>query len=174
VRSVSREEVWASAGVQGAWVGGCGCEARAEMGRYCAAQWHLTRAVGKRFRGCSAKRLYVHFSLPRRGYLATEPTSHPPRTSPEKLTPNVDVSVRPPRRGVNTASDIRRLGVDQVVVLDVRVKSQVATRARRAWRRRRALQANELAAPVQDEVAPDKNGRMTAENAKASSGDLSS
>ena len=27
VRSVSREEVWASAGVQGAWVGGCGCEA---------------------------------------------------------------------------------------------------------------------------------------------------
>ena len=26
VRSVSREEVWASAGVQGAWVGGCGCE----------------------------------------------------------------------------------------------------------------------------------------------------
>ena len=23
VRSVSREEVWASAGVQGAWVGGC-------------------------------------------------------------------------------------------------------------------------------------------------------
>ena len=27
VRSVSREEVWASAGVQGAWVNGCGCEA---------------------------------------------------------------------------------------------------------------------------------------------------
>jgi hypothetical protein len=27
VRSVSREEVWASAGVQGAWVSGCGCEA---------------------------------------------------------------------------------------------------------------------------------------------------
>ena len=27
VWSVSREEVWASAGVQGAWVGGCGCEA---------------------------------------------------------------------------------------------------------------------------------------------------
>ena len=27
VRSVSRGEVWASAGVQGAWVGGCGCEA---------------------------------------------------------------------------------------------------------------------------------------------------
>ena len=27
VRSVSREEVWESAGVRGAWVGGCGCEA---------------------------------------------------------------------------------------------------------------------------------------------------
>jgi hypothetical protein len=27
VRSVSRGEVWASAGVQGAWVSGCGCEA---------------------------------------------------------------------------------------------------------------------------------------------------
>jgi hypothetical protein len=27
VRLVSREEAWASAGVQGAWVGGCGCEA---------------------------------------------------------------------------------------------------------------------------------------------------
>ena len=29
VRSVSREEVWASAGVQGAWVGACGCEVAA-------------------------------------------------------------------------------------------------------------------------------------------------
>ena len=27
VRSVSREQVWASAGVQGAWVSGCECEA---------------------------------------------------------------------------------------------------------------------------------------------------
>ena len=27
VRSVSRGEVWASAGMQGAWVSGCGCEA---------------------------------------------------------------------------------------------------------------------------------------------------
>ena len=27
VRSVPREEAWASAGVQGAWVSGCGCEA---------------------------------------------------------------------------------------------------------------------------------------------------
>ena len=27
VKSVSREEAWASADVQGAWVSGCGCEA---------------------------------------------------------------------------------------------------------------------------------------------------
>ena len=27
VRSVSREGAWASAGVQGAWISGCGCEA---------------------------------------------------------------------------------------------------------------------------------------------------
>ena len=30
------------------------------LGRYWAAQWHLARAAGKRFRGCRAKRLYVH------------------------------------------------------------------------------------------------------------------
>jgi len=35
------------------------------LGRYCAAQWHLARAVGKRFRGCRAKRLYVHFLIVR-------------------------------------------------------------------------------------------------------------
>jgi len=28
-------------------------------GRNWVAQWHLARAVGKRFRGCRAKRLYV-------------------------------------------------------------------------------------------------------------------
>jgi len=28
-----------------------------------AAQWHLARALGKRFQGCRAKRLYVHISL---------------------------------------------------------------------------------------------------------------
>ena len=31
----------------------------AAVGRNWAAQWHLARAVGKRFRGC----LYVHCSL---------------------------------------------------------------------------------------------------------------
>jgi len=30
-------------------------------GRNWAAQWHLARAVEKRFRGCRAKRLYVHY-----------------------------------------------------------------------------------------------------------------
>ena len=30
------------------------------LGRYWAAHWHLARAVGKRFRGCRAERLYVH------------------------------------------------------------------------------------------------------------------
>ena len=29
-------------------------------GALLAAQWHLARAVGKRFRECRAKRLYVH------------------------------------------------------------------------------------------------------------------
>jgi len=29
-------------------------------GRNWAAQWHLAWAVGKRFRGCRAKRLYFH------------------------------------------------------------------------------------------------------------------
>ena len=32
------------------------------LGHYWAAQCHLARAVGKRFRGCRAKRLYVHFA----------------------------------------------------------------------------------------------------------------
>ena len=30
------------------------------LGRYWVAQWHLARAVGRRFRGCCAKRLYLH------------------------------------------------------------------------------------------------------------------
>jgi len=29
-------------------------------GRNWAARWHLACAAGKRFRGCRAKRLYVH------------------------------------------------------------------------------------------------------------------
>ena len=33
-------------------------------GRNWAAQWHLARAVGKRFRGCRAKRIYVYSEGP--------------------------------------------------------------------------------------------------------------
>ena len=36
------------------------------LGRYWTAQWHLARAVGKRFRGCRAKRLYLHILQRRR------------------------------------------------------------------------------------------------------------
>jgi len=64
------------------------CAARAEMGAqlgssvaFCrfggainwAAQWHLARPVGKRFRGCRAKRLFVHLTL---APVACGPTSH--------------------------------------------------------------------------------------------------
>ena len=79
-----------------------------------------------------------------------------PRTSPDKRSPDVSVSVRPPRAGLNTAPVVRGLGVEWVVVLKVRIR--VATRARCAGSGR--LQANEVAAPVQDEVAPGENGRM--------------
>jgi len=61
--------------------------------------------------------------------------------------PDVDVPVRPPETGVNTASDVRGLGVEKAAVLKVR--TGVATRARGAGGGR--LQANELAAPVQDD-----------------------
>ena len=37
------------------------------LGRYWAAQWHLARAVDKRFRGCRAKRLYLHMRKKKRG-----------------------------------------------------------------------------------------------------------
>jgi hypothetical protein len=36
---------------------------RAAWLRYLAAQWHLARAVGRRFRGCRAKRLYPHSNV---------------------------------------------------------------------------------------------------------------
>jgi len=80
-----------------------------------------------------------------------------PHSSPEKLTSDVDVSVRPPQRGVNIASGVRGLGVEQAVVLEFQIG--VAPRARGAGGGR--LQANELAAPVQDEVALGDIGRMT-------------
>ena len=74
-----------------------------------------------------------------------------------KLTPDIDVLVRPPRTGVNTAYGARGLGVEEVAVLGVRTR--VATRTLGAGGGR--LQANELAAAIQDEVAPGENCRMT-------------
>ena len=37
---------------------------RAAWLRYWAAQWHMARDVGRRFRGCRAKRLYLHLKIP--------------------------------------------------------------------------------------------------------------
>ena len=53
-----------------------------------------------------------------------------PQTEPKKLAPDVDIPVRPPRTGVNTATGVRGLGVEEVVVLEVRIG--VATRTRGA------------------------------------------
>jgi len=58
---------------------------------------------------------------------------------------------------VNSASDVRKLGVEEVVVLEVGIGVAIRARGAGGWR----LQANELAAPVKDEIAPGKNGRMT-------------
>jgi len=38
----------------------CAARDSPRWGRNWAAQWHLAGAMGKRFRGCRAKRLYVH------------------------------------------------------------------------------------------------------------------
>ena len=72
-----------------------------------------------------------------------------PRTSSEKLTPDANIPVCPPRMGVNTASGARGLGVEEVAVF--RVRTGVATRTCGAGRGQ--LQANGLAAAIQDEVA---------------------
>ena len=53
-----------------------------------------------------------------------------PQTKPKKLAPDVEIPVRPPRTGVNTAPGVRGLGVEEVVVLEVR--TGVATRTRGA------------------------------------------
>ena len=52
---------------------GCALVAR-EVSVGSTSQWHLARAVGKRFRGCRAKRLYVHCPGKER-VLATFPLS---------------------------------------------------------------------------------------------------
>jgi len=53
---------------------------------------------------------------------------------------------RPPRAGVNTAPGVRMLGAAEVVVLEVRTGVATHARGAGAWQ----LQANKLAAPVQD------------------------
>ena len=71
-------------------------------GRKWAAQWHLARAVGKRFRGCRAKRLYVHMPFHCSSALAhchTLPPS-PSRLSLTAPTPPVPISrLSPKSRG---------------------------------------------------------------------------
>ena len=51
-----------------------------------------------------------------------------PQTEPKKLAPDVDIPVRPPRTGVNTVPGVRRLSVEEALVLEVRIG--VATRTR--------------------------------------------
>ena len=55
VRSVSREEVWASAGVQSAWVGGCGCEA--DTGVFVFVESEAFFVVVLPRRGCARHRM---------------------------------------------------------------------------------------------------------------------
>ena len=78
------------------------------------------------------------------------------RTLPETLAPDVDVPVRPPRTGVNTASSVRGKGVKEVAVFKVRTEVAIRTRGTGGGR----LQVNELAAPVQDEVVPGESCRI--------------
>ena len=58
---------------------------------------------------------------------------------------------------MNTTSGVRGLGVEEVVILEVRIG--VATHTCGTGGRR--LQANELAAAIQDEVASGENGCIT-------------
>jgi len=80
-------------------------------------------------------------------YVAKEPASVPSGCI-RKLAPGIDFPVRPPRT-VKAAFDVRGLRVVEVKAFVV--MTGVATRARGAGGGR--LQTNELAAPVQDEVA---------------------
>ena len=55
VRSVSREEVWASAGVQGAWMGGCGCGCEADQGVFVFVESEALFVVVLTALSCSAE-----------------------------------------------------------------------------------------------------------------------
>jgi len=61
------------------------------------------------------------------------PWCHWPQTEPKKLPPDVNIPVRPPRTGVNTAPDVRGLGVEEVVISSQSYdRIGVATRTRGA------------------------------------------
>jgi len=59
-------------------------------------------------------------------YAATEPTSAPSHSSPEKPAPDVDVPVRPQRTGVKTASGVRGLGMGKAAFSKLGMKSPPA------------------------------------------------
>jgi len=72
-RCLARVDVGEGAGTRGPQLGGVAMSVPRQntrkptalspsggLGRYWAAQWHLARAVGKRFWGCREKHLYVH------------------------------------------------------------------------------------------------------------------
>jgi len=56
----------------------CAARDSLRLGRNWAAQWHLARAaVGKRFRGCRARRLYVHLRRQERRRQPGQPSTGP-------------------------------------------------------------------------------------------------
>ena len=78
------------------------------------------------------------------------------RTSTEKLTPGVDVPVRPPRTGANAASDVRGLSLERPHFSELRPESPSARVALATGDYR----PNELGASVQDEAAPGEGFSM--------------
>jgi hypothetical protein len=67
-----------------------------------------------------------------------------PCTKPKKLAPDIHIPICPPRTGVDAASGVKELSVEDAEVLEVWIG--VAARARSTGRGR--LQTNELAAAV--------------------------
>ena len=96
-------------------------------------------------------RTSITLFLPRRGHLATEPT-----IAPSHFTRESNARRRRPGSPATNGRENRvrcsGLGVEEVVVFELRIG--VATGAHGAGGKQ--LQANERAAPVQDEVAPGK------------------
>jgi len=80
------------------------------------------------------------FPLPRRGHLRC---SHRASKFTLTLYPDVDFPVRPPGVGVNTAPGVRGLGVEGVIVLEIRTGATSRTRGAGGKR----LQANRACGP---------------------------